>query len=71
MSEKNQHLKDILFAIRKAFTAIQTKINPRLLLANPTTTATYGQLGEIAYYSSKWYGKTVATGTDTNWTALN
>lgn len=44
---------------------------PRTVAADPTSTPTAGTLGEIVFYNDKWYGKTVATGTDTNWVALN
>ena len=43
----------------------------RTLSANPTSSATAGTLGEIAFYNNKWYGKITGSGTDTNWSALN
>lgn len=44
---------------------------PRTVAADPTANATAGSLGEIVFFNDKWYGKTVADGTDTNWSALN
>lgn len=43
----------------------------RTLSADPTSSATAGTVGEIAYYNNKFYGKITGTGTDTNWSALN
>ena len=45
--------------------------NPRLLAADPTVTAAYGKLGEVAYFNDQWYGKTVATGKDTDWVQIS
>lgn len=42
----------------------------RTLSADPTSTATAGNLGEIAFYNDTFYGKKTGTGTDTNWFAL-
>jgi len=39
----------------------------RSVSADPSGTATYGFLSEIVFYNDHWYGKTVATGNDTNW----
>lgn len=44
---------------------------PRTVGSDPNANATAGTLGEIVRYGNKWYGKTVASGTDTNWSALN
>ena len=44
---------------------------PRSVASDPTAVATAGTLGEIVRNANKWYGKTVGTGTDTNWSALN
>jgi hypothetical protein len=44
---------------------------PRSVASDPTANATAGTVGEIVYYSNKWYGKTTGSGTDTNWSALN
>lgn len=42
----------------------------RTLSSDPTSTATAGNLGEIAFHSDNVYVKTVSTGTDTNWVML-
>lgn len=47
------------------------RLIPRTVASDPTANNTAGNVGEIVFYSNKWYGKTVGTGTDTNWGALN
>jgi len=37
----------------------------------PSGTPTAGTEGEIVRYNNKWYGKTVDSGTNTNWSAFN
>lgn len=44
---------------------------PRTVASDPTSNNTAGSLGEIVFFNDKWYGKTVADGTDQNWVALN
>jgi len=44
---------------------------PRQVGADPTSSATAGERGEIVRFGDVWYGKTVGTGTDTNWSPFN
>ena len=63
---------DIVFGNTSTQTAtFNSRLVVRNLGADPTSSATAGTLGEIGYYNNKWYGKTVGSGTDTNWSALN
>lgn len=70
-------LKTFMSDFRKFYEIIYNEIEndgrkQRTVTADPTGTATYGLLGEIAFCSAnnKFYGKTVATGTDTDWLLL-
>jgi hypothetical protein len=71
-------LKMFISDFRKLYETLYNEIENdgrkhRTVTADPTGTDTYGLLGEIVFCSAddKFYGKTVATGTDTNWSSLN
>jgi hypothetical protein len=76
LTDFKRWFKVFLADFRKLYDVIYNEIENdgrkhRTVTADPTGTATYGLLGEIVFFSNKFYGKTVATGTDTDWAALN
>jgi hypothetical protein len=69
-------LKTFISDFRNLYESIYNEIENngrkhRTVSADPTGTATYGLLGEIVFFNDKFYGKIVATGTDTDWVSLN
>ncbi|MFA5382220.1 MAG: hypothetical protein WC356_03575 [Candidatus Micrarchaeia archaeon] len=75
-ADMKRWLKTFISDFRKLYEVIYNEIENdgrkhRTVSADPTGTATYGLLGEIVFFNNKFYGKTVATGNDTDWSLLN
>ena len=79
IEDVKRQLKLILREIQRMHVMVKDHLdNPRVLVdevdpgdGDPTANVTYGRLGEIAFYGGDFFGKTTATGKDTNWVQIN